>query len=122
MLNTGICYQICDKNVLLSFANARVFAITCPVLSHWSICEITTGNSGLLRYDRSGDTVMDSLETTKIALFVRNIMEQMNLSKPDKDLDNYVKNIVEFHYEPPVRELFATLYAQNQDVSENRMT
>ncbi|KAM3185160.1 hypothetical protein ACTXT7_006905 [Hymenolepis weldensis] len=48
----------------------------------------------------SGDSVMDSIETAKIAIIVRCIMEQMNLSKPDKDPKDYIKNVGEFHYEP----------------------
>ncbi|VDL59761.1 unnamed protein product [Hymenolepis diminuta] len=35
---------------------------------------------------------MDSIETAKIAAIVRCIMEQMNLSKPDKDQEDYIKN------------------------------
>ncbi|VDL60578.1 unnamed protein product [Hymenolepis diminuta] len=37
---------------------------------------------------------MDSIETAKIAAIVRCIMEQMNLSKPDKDPEDYIKNVV----------------------------
>ncbi|VUZ49815.1 unnamed protein product [Hymenolepis diminuta] len=35
-------------------------------------------------------------------------MEQMNLSKPDKDPEDYIKNVGEFHYEPSVGEIFTT--------------
>ncbi|KAM3188538.1 hypothetical protein ACTXT7_000092 [Hymenolepis weldensis] len=48
-------------------------------------CEISTRTSSLLLYNKTGDTVMDSIEAAKIAAIVRCIMEQMNLSKPDKD-------------------------------------
>ncbi|VUZ51565.1 unnamed protein product [Hymenolepis diminuta] len=45
----------------------------------------------------------------------------MNLWKPDKDPEDYVKNVGEFHYEPTVGEVFATWYIWNRDVFENRM-
>ncbi|VDL64862.1 unnamed protein product [Hymenolepis diminuta] len=51
---------------------------------------------------------MDSIETAKIAATVRCIMEQMNLSKPDKDPEAFIKNIGEFRYEPSVGEIFTT--------------
>ncbi|KAM3181678.1 hypothetical protein ACTXT7_013899 [Hymenolepis weldensis] len=60
-----------------------------------------------------GDTVIDSIETAKIVAIVRCIMEQMNLSKPDKDPEDYIKNVGEFHYEPSVGEIFTTWYARN---------
>ncbi|VDL64253.1 unnamed protein product [Hymenolepis diminuta] len=43
---------------------------------------------------------MDSIESAKIAAIGRSIREQMNLSKPDKDSEDYIKNVGEFHYEP----------------------
>ncbi|KAM3180982.1 hypothetical protein ACTXT7_015242 [Hymenolepis weldensis] len=49
------------------------------------------------------------------------IEEQMNLSKPDKGPEDYIKNVGEFHYEPSVGEIFTTWYARNRDVYENRM-
>ncbi|KAM3176797.1 hypothetical protein ACTXT7_005813 [Hymenolepis weldensis] len=55
-----------------------------------------------------GDTLMDSIKTVNIAAIVRSIMEQMNLSKPDKDPGNYIKDIGEFYYEPSVGEIFET--------------
>ncbi|VUZ56321.1 unnamed protein product [Hymenolepis diminuta] len=64
---------------------------------------------------------MDSIETAKIAAIVRCIMEQMNLSKPDKDQEDYIKNVGEFHYEPVVGETFTTWYARNRGIYENRM-
>ncbi|KAM3182284.1 hypothetical protein ACTXT7_012704 [Hymenolepis weldensis] len=67
----------------------------------------------------SGDSVMDSIETEKIAAIVRCIMGQMNLSKPDKDPEDYIKNVGEFHYEPSVGEIFTTWYARNRDIYEN---
>ncbi|KAM3173408.1 hypothetical protein ACTXT7_012568 [Hymenolepis weldensis] len=48
-------------------------------------------------------------------------MKQMNLSKPEKDLEDYVKNFGEFHYEPSTGELFGTWYARNRDVYGHRM-
>ncbi|KAM3180289.1 hypothetical protein ACTXT7_016580 [Hymenolepis weldensis] len=48
-------------------------------------------------------------------------MEQMDLSKPDKDPEDYLKNVGEFHYEPSVGEIFTTWYARNRDIYENRM-
>ncbi|VUZ48827.1 unnamed protein product [Hymenolepis diminuta] len=44
----------------------------------------------------------------------------MNLSKPDKDPEDFIKNIGEFHYEPSVGEIFTTWYARYQDIYENR--
>ncbi|KAM3186211.1 hypothetical protein ACTXT7_004797 [Hymenolepis weldensis] len=64
----------------------------------------------------SGDAVMDSIEIAKIAAIVRCIMEQMNLSKPDKDPEDYIKNIGEFYYEPSVGEIFTTWYGRNRDI------
>ncbi|VDL18892.1 unnamed protein product [Hymenolepis diminuta] len=64
---------------------------------------------------------MDSIETAKIAAIVRCIMEQMNLSKPDKDPEAFIKNVGEFHYEPSVGEIFTTWYARYQDIYENGM-
>ncbi|VUZ43865.1 unnamed protein product [Hymenolepis diminuta] len=51
---------------------------------------------------------MDSIKTAKISAIARSIMEQMNLSKPDKDPEDYSKNFGEFHYEPSVGETFTT--------------
>ncbi|KAM3176426.1 hypothetical protein ACTXT7_006549 [Hymenolepis weldensis] len=48
-------------------------------------------------------------------------MEQMNSSIPDKDPKDYVKNVGEFHYKHSVGGVFATWYARNRDVCENRM-
>ncbi|VUZ53458.1 unnamed protein product [Hymenolepis diminuta] len=45
----------------------------------------------------------------------------MNLSKLDKDLEDCIKNVSEFHYEPSVGEVFTTLYARNRDIHKNRM-
>ncbi|VDL57046.1 unnamed protein product [Hymenolepis diminuta] len=64
---------------------------------------------------------MDSIKTAKISAIARSIMEQMNLSKPDKDPEDYSKNFGEFHYEPSVGETFTTWCAGNRDVYENRM-
>ncbi|KAM3175136.1 hypothetical protein ACTXT7_009115 [Hymenolepis weldensis] len=64
---------------------------------------------------------MDSIETAKIAAIVRYIMEQMNLSKPDKDPEDSINNVGEFHYEPSVGEIFTTWYARNRHVYENWM-
>ncbi|VUZ47806.1 unnamed protein product [Hymenolepis diminuta] len=64
---------------------------------------------------------MDSIETAKIAAIVRCIMEQMNLSKPDKDPEDYIKNVGEFHYKPFVSEISTTWYARNRDIYGNRM-
>ncbi|VDL65087.1 unnamed protein product, partial [Hymenolepis diminuta] len=64
---------------------------------------------------------MDSIETAKIAATVRCIMEQMNLSKPDKDPEAFIKNIGEFRYEPSVGEIFTTWYARYLDIYENRV-
>ncbi|KAM3172724.1 hypothetical protein ACTXT7_013946 [Hymenolepis weldensis] len=69
----------------------------------------------------SGDTVMNSIETAKITAIVRCIMEQMHLSKPDKDPEDHIKNVSEFHFEPSVGEIFMTWYAGNRDIYENRM-
>ncbi|VDL35645.1 unnamed protein product [Hymenolepis diminuta] len=51
---------------------------------------------------------MDSIETEKITAIFRSTTEQMNLSKPNKDSEDYAKNVGEFHYEPSVGELFMT--------------
>ncbi|VUZ50490.1 unnamed protein product [Hymenolepis diminuta] len=64
---------------------------------------------------------MDSTETAKITAVFRCIVEQMNLSKPDKDPEDYIKNIGEFQYEPSVGEIFTAWYTRNRDVYENRM-
>ncbi|VDL60206.1 unnamed protein product [Hymenolepis diminuta] len=48
-------------------------------------------------------------------------MEQMNLSETDKEPEDYVMNIGEFHYELFVGEIFTIWYARNRDVCENRM-
>ncbi|VDL59323.1 unnamed protein product [Hymenolepis diminuta] len=48
-------------------------------------------------------------------------MEQMNLSKPDRNPEDCIKNVGEFHDEPSVGEIFTTWYARNRDVYENRM-
>ncbi|KAM3171082.1 hypothetical protein ACTXT7_017327, partial [Hymenolepis weldensis] len=69
----------------------------------------------------SGDSVMDSIKTAKIAAIVRCIMEQMNLSKPDKDPADYIKNVGEFHYEHSVGAIFTTWHARNRDIYEHRM-
>ncbi|KAM3181765.1 hypothetical protein ACTXT7_013725 [Hymenolepis weldensis] len=45
-------------------------------------------------------------------------MKQMNLSKTDKDSEDYIKNVGKLHYEPSVGEVFATRYAQNRDCQE----
>ncbi|VUZ52730.1 unnamed protein product [Hymenolepis diminuta] len=64
---------------------------------------------------------MDSIESAKIAAIGRSIREQMNLSKPDKDSEDYIKNVGEFHYEPSVGEIFTKWYARNRDIYESRM-
>ncbi|KAM3182303.1 hypothetical protein ACTXT7_012679 [Hymenolepis weldensis] len=48
-------------------------------------------------------------------------MEQINLSKPDKGPEDNVKNVVEAHYKLSVGEVFATWYARNRNIYENRM-
>ncbi|KAM3181594.1 hypothetical protein ACTXT7_014065 [Hymenolepis weldensis] len=58
---------------------------------------------------------MDSIKTAKIAAIIRCIIEQMDLSKPDKDHEDYIKNVDEFHYEPSVGEIFTTWYARDVD-------
>ncbi|KAM3171084.1 hypothetical protein ACTXT7_017324 [Hymenolepis weldensis] len=64
---------------------------------------------------------MDLIETAKIAAIVRSIMKQMNLLKPDKDPEDYIKNVDELQYEPSVGEIFTTWYVRNRDVYENRI-
>lgn len=41
---------------------------------------------------------MDSIEIANIATIVLGIIERMNLSKPDKDPDDCVRNAGGFHY------------------------
>ncbi|VDL58420.1 unnamed protein product [Hymenolepis diminuta] len=65
--------------------------------------------------------MMDSIETANISAVVRGIVKQMNFLKPDKDPEDYVKNVGEFLHEPCVGEVFATWYARNQDVYETEM-
>ncbi|VUZ50529.1 unnamed protein product [Hymenolepis diminuta] len=48
-------------------------------------------------------------------------MEQMNLSKPNKDKEAFIKNVGEFHYELSVGGISTTWYAHYQDIYENRM-
>lgn len=65
---------------------------------------------------------MDSIKTASIAAIIRGIKEQVNLSKPDKDRRDCLKNVSEFHKEPPVAgKVFTTWYARDRDVYENRM-
>ncbi|VUZ54269.1 unnamed protein product [Hymenolepis diminuta] len=45
----------------------------------------------------------------------------MNLSKPNKNNNDYVKNVGEFQYEPTAGEVFATWHARNRDAYGNRM-
>ncbi|KAM3180538.1 hypothetical protein ACTXT7_016083 [Hymenolepis weldensis] len=52
------------------------------------------------------------------ATIFRRIMEKMNLSIPDEDPEDYIKNIGESHYEPSVDEIFTTRYARNRDTSQ----
>ncbi|KAM3177521.1 hypothetical protein ACTXT7_004393 [Hymenolepis weldensis] len=54
----------------------------------------------------SDDIVVDSIEAANIAAIVRGIMEQMNLSKPDKDSEDYIDNVGEFRYKPSVGKVF----------------
>ncbi|VUZ51930.1 unnamed protein product [Hymenolepis diminuta] len=51
---------------------------------------------------------MDSIEIAKIGTVGRSIMKQMNLSKPEEDPEDHVKNVAAFHYEPPADEIFGT--------------
>ncbi|VDL40615.1 unnamed protein product [Hymenolepis diminuta] len=65
--------------------------------------------------------MMDSIETAKIVAIDRCVLEQMSLSKPDKDSEDHIKNVGEFHYELSVGGIFTTWYARNRDFYENRM-
>ncbi|VUZ54298.1 unnamed protein product [Hymenolepis diminuta] len=51
---------------------------------------------------------MDSIETAKIVAIDRCVLEQMSLSKPDKDSEDHIKNVGEFHYELSVGGIFTT--------------
>ncbi|VUZ44289.1 unnamed protein product [Hymenolepis diminuta] len=51
---------------------------------------------------------MVSIGTVKIVAIVGSIVEQMNLSKPAKDREDYIKSVSEFHYEPSASETFTT--------------
>ncbi|VUZ51398.1 unnamed protein product [Hymenolepis diminuta] len=46
----------------------------------------------------------------------------MNFSEPNKDSEDYVKNVGEFHYELSVDKASVPCYARNRDVYKDRMT